>query len=104
MARRFSPVRKAAEYINKKEKATNGDVELPSSFRHVNWFDATDVATDHWHYEGGLTTPSKYKLKLLLNRMFKKIPKNILACNEVVTWIVSKDRLKVTPRDLAVRF
>ena len=62
MARRFSPVRKAAEYINKKEKATNGNVELPSSFRHVNWFDATDVATDHWHYEGGLTTPRKYKL------------------------------------------
>ena len=104
MARRFSPVRKAAEYINKNEKATNGNVELPSSFRHVNWFDATDVATDHWHYEGGLTTPSKYKLKLLLNRMFKKIPKKFLACNEVVTWIVSKDRLKVTPRDLAVRF
>ena len=77
MARRFSPVRKAAEYINKKEKVTNGDVELPSTFRHVNWFDATDVATDHWHYEGGLTTPCEYQLKpcLFVESNVQKIPK-----------------------------
>jgi len=83
LAREFSPTRNAARYIYNqevKESKCNDKVKSTHKFRnHKKWFQHSQVTDKHWHYQGGLTTPT---------------------CNEVVTWVVAQEYLKVTPRDL----
>ena len=101
--KRFKTTFNSAKNIIKKGLKTPG-VQNTKKTKPLNlsyWLRRSEVAKNHYNYQGSLTTPSKLFLMHLSFFLTFFWQVCFVACNEVVNWVVAKKSVDVWTKDLA---